>query len=260
MYPLGVLFGLGFDTSSEIALLGISSIQGARGTSIWLILLFPLLFTAGMCLLDTADGALMMSLYTSASLARDRVAILYYSIVLTVVTVVVALVIGVIQLLTLVLNVAGPTGRFWDGVERAGDSYEIIGGSICGSFLVFGALSVLLYKPWRRRVDAKRERNININRVAPAAALLQNGEDQNRDPQDPASVVVVVVDDGSREDGGGGETSPSRDRGRSSTPYGTVEIVDDEESQTHRQSKGEGSKGKKGGGQQVSAREVGERA
>ncbi|KAL1628197.1 hypothetical protein SLS54_001767 [Diplodia seriata] len=210
-----------------------------------------------MCLLDTADGALMMSLYTSASLARDRVAILYYSIVLTVVTVIVALVIGVIQLLTLVLNVAEPTGRFWDGVERAGDSYEIIGGSICGSFLVFGALSVLLYKPWRRRVDEKRERN--NNRVAPAL-LHQNGdeEDRNRDPQDPASVVVVVGNDGSREDDGGGGKTPSSRRG-GGTPYGTVEIVDDEESQAHRQSKGEGSKGK-GGGQHISAREVGERA
>lgn len=127
MYPLGVLFGLGFDTSSEIALLGISSIQAARGTSIWLILIFPVLFTVGMCLLDTADGALMMGLYTSTSLARDQIAILYYSIVLTVITVVVALVIGVIQLLSLILNVAEPTGRFWDGVEKAGDNYEIIG-------------------------------------------------------------------------------------------------------------------------------------
>jgi high-affinity nickel-transport protein len=45
MYPLGVLFGLGFDTSSEIALLGISSIQAARGTDIWVILIFPILFT-----------------------------------------------------------------------------------------------------------------------------------------------------------------------------------------------------------------------
>lgn len=47
MYPLGVLFGLGFDTSSEIALLGISSIQAARGTSFWVILIFPALFTGG---------------------------------------------------------------------------------------------------------------------------------------------------------------------------------------------------------------------
>lgn len=113
MYPLGVMFGLGFDTSSEVALLGIASIQGAKGTSIWLILIFPVLFTAGMCLLDTVDGALMMALYTSTNFAKDQIAILYYSIVLTVITVLVAIVIGFIQMLTLILNVANPSGRFW---------------------------------------------------------------------------------------------------------------------------------------------------
>ncbi len=129
MYPLGVLFGLGFDTSSEIALLGISSVQAAKGTSIWVILIFPVLFTAAMCLLDTADGALMMTLYTSTALAHDQIAVLYYSIVLTVVTVVVAVVVGVIQLLNLILNVAEPEGRFWDGVRVAGDHYDAIGRS-----------------------------------------------------------------------------------------------------------------------------------
>ena len=198
MYPLGVMFGLGFDTSSEIALLGISSIQSAKGTSMWLILIFPVLFTAGMCLIDTIDGALMLTLYIlpterfaggnaeSATplmtrdeecereegqeleqpqtagphgRAKDPVAFLYYSIVLTSLTVMVALVIGTIQLLTLILNVASPSGRFWDGVQTAGDNYEVIGGGICGSFVLVGALSVLCYKPWRRRVDkAKEER------------------------------------------------------------------------------------------------------
>lgn len=141
------MFGLGFDTSSEIALLGIASVQGAKGTSIWLILIFPILFTgkmymeeprgkrlclmqsllAGMCLIDTIDGALMMALYTSTSLAKDQIAILYYSIVLTVITITVAIVIGVIQLLILILNVAEPSGKFWEGVGIAGDHYEIIG-------------------------------------------------------------------------------------------------------------------------------------
>ncbi|KAG9234944.1 high-affinity nickel transport protein-like protein [Amylocarpus encephaloides] len=157
MYPLGVLFGLGFDTSSEVALLGIASIQAAKGTTIWLILLFPILFTAGMCLLDTTDGALMMTLYTSTALARDQIAILYYSIVLTVITVVVAMCIGVIQLLSLILHVAEPEGEFWDGVANAGDHYDVIGGAICGSFVVFGGLSVLVYGPWRRWVDGFRE-------------------------------------------------------------------------------------------------------
>ncbi|KAK8226702.1 high-affinity nickel-transport protein-domain-containing protein [Phyllosticta capitalensis] len=181
MYPLGILFGLGFDTSSEIALLGISSIQAAAGTSIWLILLFPLLFTAGMCLLDTTDGALMMALYTSTSLARDTLAVLYYSIVLTAITVIVALVVGVLQLLSLVLNVATPTptGPFWDGVERAGDSYEIIGGAICGTFVVGGVASVLLYRPWRRRVDRWRAAN------AVAAERPSDSDDGGRDHEQP---------------------------------------------------------------------------
>lgn len=83
-----------------------------------------------MCLVDTMDGALMMALYTSTSLARDPIAILYYSIVLTVITIVVAIVIGFLQLLILILNVAGPSGKFWDGVGIAGENYEIIGKNI----------------------------------------------------------------------------------------------------------------------------------
>jgi len=157
MYPLGVLFGLGFDTSSEIALLGIAAISASQGTSIWLILIFPVLFTAGMCLLDTLDGALMMTLYSSARLGGDAIAVLFFQVVLTGVTVIVAVVIGVLQLLNMVLAVAEPEGKFWDGVGVAGDNYDIIGGSICGSFLLFGALGALVYRPWRRRVDAKRE-------------------------------------------------------------------------------------------------------
>lgn len=66
-----------------------------------------------MCLLDTTDGALMMALYTSTTLAKDRIAILYYSIVLTAITVLVAMVIGLIQMLSLILDVAQPTGKFW---------------------------------------------------------------------------------------------------------------------------------------------------
>ncbi|KAH0277985.1 ketoacyl synthase domain-containing protein, partial [Aureobasidium melanogenum] len=156
MYPLGVMFGLGFDTSSEIALLGISAISASQGTSFWLILLFPVLFTAGMCLLDTTDGALMMALYTSTRLAKDTIAVLYYQAVLTGVTVMVAVVIGVIQFLGMLQGAANLEGGFWNGVEVASDNYDIIGGAICGSFVVFGVLSAILYRPWRRRVDAKR--------------------------------------------------------------------------------------------------------
>lgn len=107
-----------------------------------------------MCLLDTTDGALMMTLYTSTSLARDTVAILYYSIVLSAITVMVAITIGTIQLLSLVANYR--TGAFWDGVNNAEDHFDIIGGAICGAFIVFGAVSVVLYKPWRRRMERNR--------------------------------------------------------------------------------------------------------
>lgn len=110
----------------------------------------------------------MMTLYTSKAFARDHIAILYYSIVLTGITIVVSAFIGIVQLLTLVLNVAEPEGPFWDGVEAIGDNFEIIGGSICGLFLVAGVGSVLVYKPWRRRMDRRallitQERTSNDN-------------------------------------------------------------------------------------------------
>ncbi|CAG1974979.1 unnamed protein product [Fusarium graminearum] len=160
MYPLGVVFGLGFDTSSEIAILGIASIQAVQGTSIWLILVFPILFTAGMCMLDTTDGALMMALYTSNAFSRDVVAIIYYSIVLTGITVVVSAFIGIVQVLSLIQNVSDPQGRFWDGVSAIGDHFDIIGGSICGVFAVVGLLSIFLYKPWRRRAEKPKSQTL----------------------------------------------------------------------------------------------------
>lgn len=115
-----------------------------------------------MCLIDTTDGALMMALYTSKAFARDHIAILYYSIVLTGITIVVSAFIGIIQVLSLVLNVAEPEGRFWDGVGAIGDNFEIIGGSICGLFLVVGLGSVLVYKPWRRRMDRRGARQAQV--------------------------------------------------------------------------------------------------
>lgn len=108
-----------------------------------------------MCMLDTTDGALMMALYTSHAFSRDVVAILYYSIVLTGITVVVSAFIGIVQLLSLVQNVADPQGSFWDGVSAIGDHFDIVGGSICGVFVVVGLGSILLYSPWRRRVEKK---------------------------------------------------------------------------------------------------------
>ena len=111
-----------------------------------------------MCLLDTTDGALMMALYTSKAFARDTVAILYYSIVLTGITVVVSAFIGIVQVFSLVENVAEPEGPFWDAVGAIGDNFDIIGGSICGLFVLVGLGSILVYRPWRRRME-RRSRN-----------------------------------------------------------------------------------------------------
>ncbi|KAF5129742.1 High-affinity nickel transport protein nic1 [Metarhizium anisopliae] len=175
MYPLGVVFGLGFDTSSEVAILGIASLQALKGTSIWLILIFPILFTckyfpfparafvstppprSGMCLIDTTDGAAMVTLYSSKAFSSDLVALLYYQIVLSAITVLVSAFIGIVQILSLVQNVAEPEGSFWDGVGAIGDHFDIIGGSICGVFLLVGIASILLYGPWRRRVDRQTQ-------------------------------------------------------------------------------------------------------
>ncbi|CCX05640.1 high-affinity nickel-transport protein-domain-containing protein [Pyronema domesticum] len=182
MYPLGVLFGLGFDTSSEIALLGISSLHGLQGTSIWLILIFPVLFTAGMCLLDTTDGALMSALYQTSSFSQDIVAVLYYSIVLTIITVIVAIVIGTIQVLNVVLNVADPattTGQFWVGVERVGEWYDVLGGAIVGLFIVGAVVGTVVYAPWRRWREKKWEDKVRKEREAGG----QGREDGEREKQ-----------------------------------------------------------------------------
>ncbi|KAM7217648.1 High-affinity nickel-transport domain containing protein [Rhypophila decipiens] len=183
MLPLGFLFGLGFDTSSEIAILGIASIQAAQGTSIWLILIFPVLFTAGMCMLDTTDGALMMALYTSKAFSRDVVAILYYSIVLTGITVFVSAFIGIIQVLSLVANIAEPEGKFWDGVDAIGEHYDIIGGCICGLFLLVGVGSIFVYKPWRKRMDQKADER------AAAAGTREEGQSGLLDTRSPESEI-----------------------------------------------------------------------
>lgn len=92
MYPLGFLFGLGFDTATEIGLLGISAAQASPGLSIWSILVFPALFTAGMSLVDTTDSILMLGAYGWAFVKPIRE--LYYNMTVTFVSVVVALLVG----------------------------------------------------------------------------------------------------------------------------------------------------------------------
>jgi hypothetical protein len=108
--------------------------------------------------------------------AKDPIAFLYFSIVLTSLTVLVALIIGTIQLLTLILNVAYPDGsynRFWNGVNIASNNYDIIEGGICGSFVVVGLASVVVYRPWRRWVEAKQAQRFGIEK--------EDGDDKDRE-------------------------------------------------------------------------------
>src|SRR5438874_12371947 len=94
MYPVGVLFGLGFDTATEVGILGIAASQAGKGLPIAYLLIFPALFTAGMCLMDSTDGILMLGAYGWAFVKPVRK--LYYNLNITLVPVLVALVLGTI--------------------------------------------------------------------------------------------------------------------------------------------------------------------
>jgi nickel/cobalt transporter (NiCoT) family protein len=144
MYPLGLLFGLGFDTATEIALLGISAAEAARGLPIWSIMVFPALFTAGMSLVDTADNVLMVGAYGWAFAKPMRK--LYYNLTITFASVVVALVVGGVQAFGLVARRTGWQGRFWDTINNLNDHFGAIGYLIIGLFLACWGISVLVYR------------------------------------------------------------------------------------------------------------------
>jgi high-affinity nickel-transport protein len=144
MYPLGLLFGLGFDTATEIALLGISGAEASRGLSVWSIMVFPALFTAAMSLVDTSDGIMMLGAYGWAFVKPIRK--LYYNLTITLVSVLIALVVGFIEVLGLVGERFGLGGSFWDFVADLNRNFGTLGYLIVGIFGVGWLLSVLVYK------------------------------------------------------------------------------------------------------------------
>jgi high-affinity nickel-transport protein len=107
----------------------------------------------------------MLALYTSKAFSRDPVAILYYSIILTGITVAVSAFIGLVQVLSLIQNVAEPEGPFWDFVEAIGDNFDIIGGCICGLFVLVGLGSILVYRPWRHRMERQPSSSDEVGHV-----------------------------------------------------------------------------------------------
>lgn len=144
MLPLGFLFGLGFDTATEVALLGISATQAGQGMSIWSIMVFPALFAAGMSLVDTSDGVLMLGAYNWAFVRPMRK--LYYNLVITAVSVVVAVLIGGIEGLGLIGDQLGLEGWFWNAIGALNDNFNGLGFAIIGVFILAWVVSLLIYR------------------------------------------------------------------------------------------------------------------
>jgi high-affinity nickel-transport protein len=147
MIPLGFLFGLGFDTSTEVALLGMSASQAQQGISFGAIMVFPALFTVGMVLIDTADGVLMLGAYQWAFVTPLRK--LYYNMTITGVSVIVALLIGGIETLGLIGDHYSFTGTFWEGVGTLNEHFNTIGFFIIGIFISAWIFSFLFYR-WNK--------------------------------------------------------------------------------------------------------------
>jgi high-affinity nickel-transport protein len=146
MYPLGMLFGLGFDTATEIGLLGISASEASKGLSLSTILVFPALFAAGMCLIDTTDNVLMLGAYGWAFVKPIRK--LYYNMTITFVSVLVALGVGGIEVLGLLGDELQLHGWFWRMIARLNEHFGTLGYFIVALFFLSWVVSVAVYK-WR---------------------------------------------------------------------------------------------------------------
>ncbi len=144
MYPLGFLFALGFDTATEISLFGIAAGTASNGVSLLDIMCFPLLFTAGMALADTADGVLMLRAYGWAFVKPMRK--LFYNLAITLMSVLVAFFVGGLEALGLIGERLGMQGWFWDLVASANEQMTFFGFIIVGVFAGAWALSALVYR------------------------------------------------------------------------------------------------------------------
>ncbi|KLU60856.1 high-affinity nickel transport protein [Peptococcaceae bacterium CEB3] len=142
MYPIGVLFGLGFDTASEIALLGLSASAGSKDMPVVLVLILPLLFMAGMTLVDTTDGIVMQYAYHWAFVNPVRKA--YYNLSITGISVFVALAVGGIEWLQVMSMEFSLKGPFWNLLNTI--SFSNLGFIIIGILFMSWLLAILVYK------------------------------------------------------------------------------------------------------------------
>jgi high-affinity nickel-transport protein len=142
MYPLGCLFGLGFDTATEVGLLVLAGGAAASGLPFYAIICLPILFAAGMSLFDTIDGAFMNFAYGWAF--SEPVRKLFYNITITGLSVAVALLIGSIELLAVLAEKLGLTGGMWDVVS--GIDLNLVGYLVVGLFALTWALALAVWR------------------------------------------------------------------------------------------------------------------
>ena len=160
MYPVGVLFGLGFDTASEVGLLALSAGVATRHMPAPAILSLPILFAAGMSMMDTADGAFMSRAYGWAF--SKPVRRVYYNLTVTAISVAVALGVGAIELVQVAAGQAGWRGAFWDALQ--GLNLHTMGYAIVGGFVVAWVVAAAI---WKLR-DVERRWSVKLVGVAPA--------------------------------------------------------------------------------------------
>ncbi len=156
MFPLGFLFGLGFDTATEIAMFSLSATEAARGVALTTLLIFPALFAAGMSLIDTTDGVMMLGAYEWAFV--DPLRKLAYNMVITLVSAVVALCTGAIEMLSLIGEKFALTGMLWSAAAELMASFNRLGFVIIAVFAAAWTLSWLMLRGNGRRTVPAGER------------------------------------------------------------------------------------------------------
>ena len=140
LYPVGLLFALGFETASEISLFGLSA-QASDAVSSWSLLIFPALFAAGMMLVDTTDSILMLGAYGWAY--RNPMRKLFYNLIITSLSVLVALVIGGIETLGLIGGKFHLDGVFWNAITKSERQLGALGYGIVALFVTSWGVSFL---------------------------------------------------------------------------------------------------------------------
>jgi nickel/cobalt transporter (NiCoT) family protein len=192
MYPIGILFGLGFDTATEVALLVLSGTAVASGLPFWAILSLPILFAAGMSLLDTVDGCFMNFAYGWAFLRPIRK--VYYNLVITVLSVAIALFIGTVELAGLLGQELGLHGGVWAFTEAF--NINTAGFVIAGVFVVVWLAALLLWRfgrverRWEDAAERSRQRQLIEEELSSGLGGLEPVGDAAGEPTGVGSASI----------------------------------------------------------------------